>query len=154
MEYVESGSLANILNSVGNFEESLVAFYINQVLQGLLYLHLQGVVHRDIKGANILVTKQGQVKVADFGVATKLNPDEKKANSAIGTPYWMAPEMIEMIGHLSTACDIWSLGCTIIELLTGHPPYFELEQYPALFRIVEDPHPPLPNGLTADCLDF
>lgn len=91
--------------------------------------------HRDIKGANILTTKDGIVKLADFGVATTLS-DDVKSISFVGTPYWMAPELIEMQGHVSTSCDIWSLGCTVIELLTGNPPYFDLMQYPALFRIV------------------
>lgn len=59
-----------------------------------------------------------------------------------------APEAIEMRGHISTSCDIWSVGCTIIELLTGNPPYYDLLQYPALFRMVEDDHPPLPEGIS------
>eukprot|EP01017_Pseudomicrothorax_dubius_P028439 TRINITY_DN3378_c0_g1_i1.p1 TRINITY_DN3378_c0_g1~~TRINITY_DN3378_c0_g1_i1.p1 ORF type:complete len:1082 (+),score=271.01 TRINITY_DN3378_c0_g1_i1:140-3385(+) len=153
LEYVESGSLASIIKKFGAFPESLVAIYIKQVLTGLDYLHSQGVVHRDIKGANILTTKEGVVKLADFGVATKLSETEKCLSFA-GTPYWMAPEMIEMRGHISTSCDIWSVGCTIIELLTGNPPYHELGQYPAMFRIVQDDHPALPNGISESCRSF
>ena len=85
--------------------------------------------HRDIKGANILTTKNGVIKLTDFGVATRLQQEdenEKKAYSFLGTPYWMAPEVIEVRGHPSTSCDIWSVGCTIIELLTEKPPYYEL----------------------------
>jgi serine/threonine protein kinase len=82
------------------------------------------VIHRDIKGANILTTKDGIVKLADFGVATKLT-DTERSNSFAGTPYWMAPEVIEMSGHITSACDIWSVGCTVLELLKGTPPYFE-----------------------------
>lgn len=115
---------------------------MSQVLQGLLYLHEQGVIHRDIKGANILTTKEGLVKLADFGVATKSNVSE---SSVVGTPYWMAPEVIELSGA-TTASDIWSLGCTVIELLDGKPPYHTLQPMPALFRIVNDDHPPLPEG--------
>jgi serine/threonine protein kinase len=115
---------------------------MSQVLQGLLYLHEQGVIHRDIKGANILTTKDGLVKLADFGVATKSNVGE---HSVVGTPYWMAPEVIELSGA-TTASDIWSLGCTAIELLDGKPPYHKLQPMPALFRIVNDDHPPLPEG--------
>ena len=66
----------------------------------------------------------------------------------------MAPEVIEMQGHLSTSCDIWSLGCTVIELLTGNPPYFDLMQYPAMFQIVHQDCPPLPEGISNECRDF
>ena len=77
-------------------------------------------IHRDIKGGNILTTKDGIVKLADFGVATKLTEAEKeKNNSFAGTPHWMAPEVIEMSGNVTTASDIWSVGCTVYELLKG-----------------------------------
>lgn len=115
---------------------------MSQVLQGLLYLHEQGVIHRDIKGANILTTKDGLVKLADFGVATRSNLGE---SSVVGTPYWMSPEVIQLSGA-TTASDIWSLGCTVIELLAGKPPYHNLQPMPALFRIVNDDHPPFPEG--------
>jgi len=107
------------------------------VLHGLQYLHEQGVLHRDIKGANILTTKDGQVKLADFGVAIRLNShtpvgeeeDEEGGGEemdVVGSPYWMAPEIIEMNAPTS-ACDIWSLGCTCLELMSGgKPPYFQL----------------------------
>lgn len=98
------------------------------------YLHSQVVIHRDIKGANILTTKDGVVKLADFGVATKLT-DTEKSNSGTGSPYWMAPEVIEMSGQVTTACDIWSLGCTVIELLTSNPPYSELQPISAMIKI-------------------
>jgi serine/threonine protein kinase len=151
MEYVEGGSLLRILKKYEKFSETIVAVYISQVLEGLVYLHDQGVVHRDIKGANILVTKTGAVKIADFGIAAKLN--EQDSLDVMGTPYWMAPEVIELSGATSKS-DIWSVGCTAIELLTGKPPYFELAAMPALFRIVQDEHPPLPEGSTSNCTDW
>jgi hypothetical protein len=128
------------------------------VLQGLCYLHNQGVIHRDIKGANILTTKEGHVKLADFGVAKRLGEvSTGKAawgqDDVAGTPYWMAPEVIEM-SPASTASDIWGVGATIIELLTGAPPYFSLAALPALFRIVQDPHPPLPDSISPALRDF
>lgn len=86
MEYVEIGSLAAINKKHGPFHESLVSIYIKQVLIGLVYLHSQGIVHRDIKGANILTTKDGVVKLTDFGVATKLS-ETTKSMSVVGTPY-------------------------------------------------------------------
>ncbi|KAH9616809.1 hypothetical protein KSS87_019966, partial [Heliosperma pusillum] len=155
LEYVENGSLANIIkpNKFGPFPEQLVAHYIAQVLEGLVYLHEQGVIHRDIKGANILTTKEGLVKLADFGVATKLTEADVNTHSVVGTPYWMAPEVIEMSG-VCAASDIWSVGCTVIELLTCVPPYYDLQPMPALFRIVQDEHPPIPDGLSADMSDF
>ncbi|KAL4360472.1 hypothetical protein GQ457_04G004690 [Hibiscus cannabinus] len=155
LEYVENGSLANIIkpNKFGPFPESLVAVYISQVLEGLVYLHEQGVIHRDIKGANILTTKEGLVKLADFGVATKLTEADVNTHSVVGTPYWMAPEVIEMSG-VCAASDIWSVGCTVIELLTCVPPYYDLQPMPALFRIVQDEHPPIPDSLSPDITDF
>ncbi|MES1918763.1 hypothetical protein MHBO_000673 [Bonamia ostreae] len=137
----------------GSFEEHLVAKYIFKVLNGLNYLHKEGVIHRDIKAANILSTKDGNMKLADFGVATKLGK-ESKSNHLVGSPYWMAPEAVEISENMTSACDIWSLGCTTIELLTGKPPYFELSQMQAIFRIVEDECPPLPKKMSQDLEDF
>ena len=94
---MENGSLESVIKKYGKLTEALAAIYIEQVLHGLDYLHSQGVIHRDIKGGNILTTKDGIVKLADFGVATKLTENEK-SNSVAGTPYWMAPEVIEMSG--------------------------------------------------------
>lgn len=155
LEYVENGSLASIIkpNKFGAFPESLVAVYISQVLEGLVYLHEQGVIHRDIKGANILTTKEGLVKLADFGVATKLTEADVNTDSVVGTPYWMAPEVIVMSG-VSAASDIWSMGCTVIELLTCVPPYYDLQPMTALYRIVEEEHPPIPEQVSPLLTDF
>eukprot|EP01125_Pyxidicula_operculata_P017905 TRINITY_DN6324_c0_g1_i3.p1 TRINITY_DN6324_c0_g1~~TRINITY_DN6324_c0_g1_i3.p1 ORF type:complete len:1458 (-),score=499.55 TRINITY_DN6324_c0_g1_i3:1446-5765(-) len=150
LEFVENGSLADITKEVGRFPEPLIVIYISQILEGLDYLHEQGVIHRDIKGANILSTKDGTVKLADFGVATNTTDD---TGHALGSPYWMAPEIIELNGS-STKSDIWSLGCTIVELITGKPPYYDLDQMAALFRIVQDDCPPLPEGISSICKDF
>lgn len=157
LEYCEQGSLHSICKNFGKFPENLVALYTAQVLQGLLFLHEQGVIHRDIKGANILTTKEGLVKLADFGVATNTNVATKgqglDEGSVVGTPYWMAPEVIELSGA-TTASDIWSLGCTVIELLDGKPPYHKFAPMPALFRIVNDDHPPLPESASPLVRDF
>ena len=151
LEYCENGSLHTISKNFGRFPENLVGLYMSQALHGLLYLHDQGVIHRDIKGANILTTKQGLVKLADFGVASRTTGLHE--SSVVGTPYWMAPEIIELAGA-TTASDIWSLGCTVIELLDGRPPYHALQPMPALFRIVHDDHPPLPQSASPVVLDF
>ncbi|CAJ0751643.1 3713_t:CDS:10 [Entrophospora sp. SA101] len=151
LEYCENGSLHNICKKFGKFPENLVAVYISQVLEGLLYLHEQGVIHRDIKGANILTTKEGLVKLADFGVATKTTT--LGDFGVVGSPYWMAPEIIELSGA-TTSSDIWSVGCVVIELLEGKPPYHHLDPMPALFRIVQDEHPPLPESASPAVKDF
>lgn len=159
MEFMENGALSNIIkpSRFGCFPEPLVAMYISQVLAGLAYLHEQGVVHRDIKGANILTTKEGLVKLADFGVASRLgeiaDEEDPAAIAVVGTPYWMAPEVIEMTS-VSAAADIWSVGCLCLELLTGAPPYFDLQPMSALFRIVADMRPPLPDSLSPELRDF
>eukprot|EP00981_Chlorochromonas_danica_P007042 scaffold1536_cov179-Ochromonas_danica.AAC.2 len=103
---MENGSLSNVIKKFGFFSESLTAIYITQVLRGLKYLHEQGVLHRDIKGANILTTKDGMVKLADFGVAIKLSEAHSDEQDVVGSPYWIAPEIIEMSAPTS-ACDIW-----------------------------------------------
>ncbi|KAF8627476.1 hypothetical protein AX17_006288 [Amanita inopinata Kibby_2008] len=152
LEFCENGSLHNISKRFGKFPENLVAVYISQVLEGLVYLHDQGVIHRDIKGANILTDKNGTVKLADFGVASNTATGVKD-DAVVGSPYWMAPEVIEQVGA-TTASDIWSVGCVVIELLEGHPPYHNLEPMPALFRIVQDDCPPIPEGASPIVKDF
>ncbi|KAH7337093.1 hypothetical protein B0J17DRAFT_718990 [Rhizoctonia solani] len=152
LEYCENGSLHNICKRFGKFPENLVAVYISQVLDGLVYLHDQGVIHRDIKGANILTNKDGTVKLADFGVATTPTGAMNDA-AVVGSPYWMAPEVIEQSGA-TTASDIWSVGCVVIELLEGQPPYHFLDPMPALFRIVQDDCPPIPEGASPIVKDF
>ena len=151
MEYISGGSLYHTMKRFGVFPESLVCMYMAQALLALEYLHAQNVLHRDIKGANLLVGANGRIKVADFGACTYAQLDKRL--TVIGTPFWMAPEIIEMTSG-GTAADIWSLGCTIIELLTGSPPYYTLGSMQALFRMVDDAHPPLPAGLSPLCRDF
>ncbi|EGN91709.1 hypothetical protein SERLA73DRAFT_173393 [Serpula lacrymans var. lacrymans S7.3] len=153
LEFCENGSLHNICKRFGKFPETLVAVYISQVLEGLVYLHDQGVIHRDIKGANILTNKDGCVKLADFGVASSTTTGAVSDDAVVGSPYWMAPEVIEQSGA-TTASDIWSVGCLVIELLEGKPPYHFLDPMPALFRIVQDDCPPIPDGASPIVKDF
>ncbi|KAF8577988.1 hypothetical protein K439DRAFT_1530932 [Ramaria rubella] len=154
LEYAENGSLAQTLKAFGKLNEALVATYVTKVLEGLHYLHTSQVVHCDLKAANILTTKTGNVKLSDFGVSLNLRAMEQIKNDVAGTPNWMAPEVIELKGA-SPASDIWSLACTIIELLTGRPPYADVQNgMSVMFRIVEDPMPPIPEGLSGPLQDF
>ncbi len=150
MEYLESGSLGALTRKF-KIDEMGICRYIAQVLEGLSILHGEGIIHRDIKGDNVLLTKDGDVKLADFGVSSKLS--RVQTNEICGTPFWMAPEIISLSGA-TYASDIWSVGCMVIELLSGKPPYFDLDRTTAFFKIVMDPHPPLPQGISALCQDF
>ena len=145
---MENGSLLHTLKTYGSFSEKLAKSYVLQLLDALCYLHSMDVVHCDIKAANLLTTKRGSVKLADFGVSLNLKLREGDIEAMVaGTPNWMAPEIIELKGPC-TASDIWSLGCTIIEFVTGSPPYSHLLAMTTLFRIVEDEHPPLPENIS------
>ncbi|KAL4065848.1 Pkinase-domain-containing protein [Scleroderma citrinum] len=151
LEYAESGSLGQTLRSFGKLNEHLVSSYVVKILEGLHYLHRCQVVHCDLKAANILTTKTGNVKLSDFGVSLNLRAMQREMNNVAGTPNWMAPEVIELKGA-STKSDIWSLGCTVIELLTGRPPYGDITNM--MFRIVEDNMPPLPEDCSDALQDF
>ncbi|KAF2073996.1 hypothetical protein CYY_004703 [Polysphondylium violaceum] len=153
LEYVENGSLRDIIDKFGPLSEDLAISYLYQLLQGLVYLHANRVIHRDIKSSNILITKDGTIKLADFGVASQLSDQAQMTYSVVGTPYWMSPESIQMSGQTS-ASDIWSLACTMIELVSGSPPYFSLQPMAAMFRIVQDPHPPYPANLSEEFQSF
>ncbi|KAF8202162.1 hypothetical protein BJ912DRAFT_431034 [Pholiota molesta] len=153
LEFAENGSLGQTIKAFGKLNERLVASYVVKILEGLHYLHTSDVVHCDLKAANILTTKNGNVKLSDFGVSLNLRAMEREKDVA-GTPNWMAPEVIELKGA-STKSDIWSLGCTVIELLTGRPPYAEISNaMTVMFRIVEDDMPPIPEDASDPLKDF
>ncbi|KAI9359517.1 kinase-like domain-containing protein [Pilaira anomala] len=153
LEYAENGSLMSTLKAFGAFPEKLVASFCIKILRGLEYLHENQVVHCDLKAANILTTKTGDVKLTDFGVSLNLKIKAVDADSISGTPNWMAPEVIELKGA-TTKSDVWSLGCTLVELVTGKPPYSDLLAMSAMFHIVEDDYPPLPENISQDMKDF
>ncbi|XP_077393971.1 mitogen-activated protein kinase kinase kinase kinase 5 isoform X3 [Festucalex cinctus] len=135
MEYCGGGSLQDIYHVTGPLSEMQIAYVCRETLQGLGYLHTKGKMHRDIKGANILLTNDGDVKLADFGVAAKITATIAKRKSFIGTPYWMAPEVaaVEKNGGYNQLCDIWAVGITSIELAELQPPMFDLHPMRALF---------------------
>ncbi|ODV62044.1 kinase-like protein [Ascoidea rubescens DSM 1968] len=158
LEYCSRGSLRSLYKFYfkkknKNLSENLTKNYIKQVLNGLIYLHKNNIVHRDIKAANILLSSDNTVKLADFGVSINLNTYSFKNINPVGTPNWMAPEIITL-EKITTSCDIWSLGATIIEILTQHPPYYELNAMAALHAIVTDEFPPLPKKISLNCKKF
>ncbi|KPP62957.1 protein kinase-like [Scleropages formosus] len=134
MEYCGGGSLQDIYHITGPLKERQIAYVCRETLQGLHHLHEAGKMHRDIKGANILLTERGDVKLADFGVAAEINASVAKRKSFIGTPYWMAPEVaaVEKKGGYNQLCDIWSVGITAIEFAELQPPMFDLHPMRAL----------------------
>uniref|UniRef100_A0A673ADV8 Mitogen-activated protein kinase kinase kinase kinase 2 n=1 Tax=Sphaeramia orbicularis TaxID=375764 RepID=A0A673ADV8_9TELE len=134
MEYCGGGSLQDIYHVTGPLKEKQIAFVCRETLQGLYHLHETGKMHRDIKGANILLTERGDVKLADFGVAAEISASVAKRKSFIGTPYWMAPEVaaVEKKGGYNHLCDIWAVGITAIELAELQPPMFDLHPMRAL----------------------
>ncbi|PWA91236.1 cysteine oxygenase/2-aminoethanethiol dioxygenase [Artemisia annua] len=151
LELVTKGSLAKLYQKY-HLGDSQVSAYTRQILSGLNYLHERKVVHRDIKCANILVDTSGSVKLADFGLANALND----IKSCKGTPYWVAPEVVDNRAKkgYGLAADIWSLGCTVLEMLTRKIPYYHLEGMQALFRISRGEPPEIPNTLSAAAQDF
>lgn len=157
LEFVPGGSIQSMLKRFGAFPEPVVKNYTKQILEGLEYLHANHVVHRDIKGANILVDEKGTCKLADFGSA-KMNIafyEEQQYNSLRGTVNFMAPEVIKQKGSGRFA-DIWSLGCTVFEMLTGQPPWSQFNnQIYALMHIANAKQgPQIPNTLSKEAQDF
>ncbi|XP_014820043.1 PREDICTED: mitogen-activated protein kinase kinase kinase kinase 3 isoform X5 [Calidris pugnax] len=139
MEFCGGGSLQDIYHVTGPLSEQQIAYVSRETLQGLYYLHSKGKMHRDIKGANILLTDNGHVKLADFGVSAQITATIAKRKSFIGTPYWMAPEVaaVERKGGYNQLCDLWAVGITAIELAELQPPMFDLHPMRALFLMTK-----------------
>ena len=143
MEYCAGGSVSDVMHALGRpLEEGMIAYICGESLKGLSYLHSTGRVHRDIKCGNILLTEQGDVKLADFGVAAQLTNTLSKRNTFIGTPHWMAPEVIQSSNY-DGKVDVWALGITAIEMAETYPPRWRVNPNRVIFMVVRDPAPHL-----------
>ncbi|XP_030133938.4 mitogen-activated protein kinase kinase kinase 19 isoform X1 [Taeniopygia guttata] len=161
MEFVPGGSISSILNRFGPLPEVVLRKYTKQILQGVAYLHDNCVVHRDIKGNNVMLMPTGVIKLIDFGCARRLawaslsGTGSELLRSVHGTPYWMAPEVIADCGY-GRKSDIWSVGCTVFEMATGKPPLASMGRVAAMFYIGAHRGlmPALPDRFSSAAVEF
>ncbi|CAF1085415.1 unnamed protein product [Adineta ricciae] len=164
MELCTSGSVTDLAKSMlkanQRLEESVIAYIIRETLKALHHLHSNNVVHRDVKGHNILITGDGHIKLIDFGVSAYLDPNRGRRNTSVGTPFFMAPEVIvcerQMDCDYDTRADVWSTGITAIEIAEGEPPLAEMHPMRALVSIPRNPPPCLrqPHEWSKEFNDF
>ncbi|KAL7421584.1 ATP binding [Cryptotrichosporon argae] len=158
LEYVPGGSVAALLNNYGAFEELLCRNFGRQILTGLAYLHEREIIHRDIKGANILVDNKGGCKISDFGISKKVESSllvtPGNRASLQGSVFWMAPEVVKQHEVTTAKADIWSVGCVFVEMLTGTHPWPALSQMQALFKLGALGQPELPGDISDDAQDL
>jgi len=157
MEYMGGGCLTEILEQFDycQMTENHIAWVCKETLKGLKYIHSLHTIHRDIKSDNMLLSSKGDVKIADFGYAAQLTQKKDRRNTIVGTPYWMAPELIRGQNY-DTKVDLWSLGIMIMEMAEGEPPYMEFPPLRALFLITTKGIPDLkePEKWTKEFRDF
>ncbi|XP_064410770.1 myosin-IIIa [Latimeria chalumnae] len=164
LELCTGGSVTDLVKGLlkrgERVNELIIAYILHEALLGLQHLHSNNTIHRDIKGNNILLTTDGGIKLVDFGVSAQLTNTRLRRNTSVGTPFWMAPEVIACEQQLDSTydarCDIWSLGITAIELGDGDPPLADLHPMRALFKIPRNPPPTLrqPELWSAELNDF
>lgn len=140
LEYIPGGSIQMLLKENGPVDVDLTAYLSRQILEGLDYLHSMGIVHKDIKGANMLLDEKGTVKIADFGLADNFTTEN--SSELQGTIFWLAPEVVSARKY-SPSSDIWSFGCTVLEMLSGDHPWASFNKFQALFRIGQGEAPPI-----------
>lgn len=157
MEFMGGGSLTDILEQYSTIQmsEAQMALVVRETLKGLDSIHNNHKIHRDIKSDNILLGAVGDVKIADFGFAAQLTVSKQKRKTVVGTPYWMAPELIQGADY-DAKVDIWSLGIMIMEMAEGEPPFMDFPPLRALFLITTQGIPDLkqPEKWSAEFRDF
>lgn len=142
VDYMDWGSLTAVIQDSRQLPVSIMAYIIREILKGLLHLHSKKQIHRDLKSDNILVNLKGEVKIADFGFAAQLTADKDSRHSVVGTPAWMAPELIRKMPY-NEKVDIWSLGIIIYEMLEKEPPYLHVSPLKAMYLIASKEPPKL-----------
>ncbi|KAI8393385.1 Pkinase-domain-containing protein [Radiomyces spectabilis] len=153
MDYAAGGSVRTIMKS-GPIEEKYASVITREVLLALSYLHKNHIIHRDIKAANILLTAEGNVQLCDFGVAGQTSVSSLKRNTFVGTPYWMAPEVIREGASYDYKADIWSLGITVYEMIIGNPPLAHVDPMRAVILIPKTKPPTMDDAHSTQLKDF
>lgn len=139
VEFLDGGCLTELIyNYFTKIDEDVIAYICREILLGLDFMHKKNKVHRDLKSDNILVNKEGDIKIADFGFATQLTAERQHRKSVVGTPAWMAPELI-LKKDYDEKVDIWSVGIIALELADGEPPYLRIPPLKAMYMISTQP---------------